>query len=72
MGGIIVYCFIFGEFPDVDFLKTIPYKESSQIRKRRLLQSCCVCGVVVYPILELLCVWCGSVPYPRAVVCVVW
>jgi hypothetical protein len=31
--------------------------------------SCCVCGVVVYPILELLCVWCGSVSYPGAVVC---
>jgi hypothetical protein len=30
-----------------------------------------VCGVVVYPILELLCVWCGSVSYPGAVVCVV-
>jgi hypothetical protein len=28
-----------------------------------------VCGVVVYPILELLCVCCGSVSYPRAVVC---
>jgi hypothetical protein len=28
----------------------------------------CVCGVVVYPILELLCVWCGSVSYPRAAV----
>jgi hypothetical protein len=27
-----------------------------------------VCGVVVYPILELLCVWCGSVSYPRAAV----
>jgi uncharacterized OB-fold protein len=27
--------------------------------------------VVVYPILELLCVWCGSVSYPGAVVCVV-
>jgi hypothetical protein len=25
-----------------------------------------VCGVVVYPILELLCVCCGSVSYPRA------
>jgi hypothetical protein len=37
-----------------------------------LLRSCCVCGVVVYPILELLCVWCGSVSYPGAVVCVVW
>jgi hypothetical protein len=31
-----------------------------------------VCGVVVYPILELLCVWCGSVSYPGAFVCVVW
>jgi hypothetical protein len=32
-----------------------------------------VCGVVVYLILELLSVWCGSVSYPRAVVCgVVW
>jgi hypothetical protein len=31
-----------------------------------------VCDVVVYPILELLCVWCGSVSYPGAVVCVVW
>jgi hypothetical protein len=31
-----------------------------------------VCGVVVYPILELLSVWCGSVSYPGAVVCVVW
>jgi hypothetical protein len=29
-----------------------------------------VCGVVVYPNLELLCVWCGSVSYPQAVVCV--
>jgi hypothetical protein len=31
-----------------------------------------VCGMVVCPILELLCVWCGSVSYPGAVVCVVW
>jgi hypothetical protein len=30
-----------------------------------------VCGVVVYPILELGCVWCGRVSYPGAVVCVV-
>jgi hypothetical protein len=29
-----------------------------------------VYGVVVYPILELLCLWCGSVSYPRAVVCI--
>jgi hypothetical protein len=27
-----------------------------------------VCGVVVYPILGLLCVWCGSVSYTRAAV----
>jgi hypothetical protein len=27
-----------------------------------------VCGVVVYPILELLCVCCVSVSYPRAAV----
>jgi hypothetical protein len=31
-----------------------------------------VCVVVVYPILELLCVWCVSVSYPGAVVCVAW
>jgi hypothetical protein len=31
-----------------------------------------VCGVLVFPILELLCVWCGSVSYLGAVVCVVW
>jgi hypothetical protein len=49
---------IIGEFPVVDFLKTIPYKESSQIGKRRFVA-------------ELLCVWCGSVSYPGAVVCVV-
>jgi hypothetical protein len=41
------------------FLRTIPYKETSKIGKRRFVA-------------ELLCVWCGSVSYPRAVVCVVW
>jgi hypothetical protein len=54
-----VYYFIFGEFSVVDFLKIIPYKESSQIGKRHFVA-------------ELLCVWCGSVSYPRAVLCVVW
>jgi hypothetical protein len=39
-------------------LKIILYKESSQIGDRRFA--------------ELLCVWCGSVSYPRAVVCLVW
>jgi hypothetical protein len=31
-----------------------------------------VCGVIVYPILELFSVWCDSVSYPGAVECVVW
>jgi hypothetical protein len=45
--------------PVVDVLKTIPYRESSQIGKRRFVA-------------KLLSVWCGSVSYPRAVECVVW
>jgi hypothetical protein len=46
--------------PRVDFLKTIPYKESSQIGKRRFVVEllCVWCGVV----------WCGGVSYPRAAV----
>jgi hypothetical protein len=39
--------------PVVDVLKTIPYKESSQMGKRRFVA-------------KLLSVWCGSVSYPRA------
>jgi hypothetical protein len=45
--------------PVIDVLKTIPYRESSQIGKRRFVA-------------ELLCVWCGSVSYPGAAECVVW
>jgi hypothetical protein len=44
-----------GSTPLSIFLKTILYKESSQIGKRRF-------------VVELLCVWCGSVSYPRAAV----
>jgi hypothetical protein len=47
-----------GSSPMSIVLKIIPYKESSQIWDRRFA--------------ELLCVWCGSVSYPGAVVCVVW
>jgi hypothetical protein len=43
----------------VNFLRIIPYKESSPTGKRLF-------------VVELLCVWCGSVSYPGAVVCVVW
>jgi hypothetical protein len=58
MGVLQSIILSFGEFPVVDFLKIILYKESSQIGKRRF-------------VVELLCVWCGSVSYPGAVVCVV-
>jgi hypothetical protein len=41
--------------PVLDVLKTVPYRESSQIGKRRFVA-------------KLLSVWCGSVSYPRAAV----
>jgi hypothetical protein len=43
------------EVPVIDVLKTVPYRESSQIGKRRFVA-------------KLLSVWCGSVSYPRAAV----
>jgi hypothetical protein len=54
--GVLQYYSIFGEYAVVDFLKAIPYKESSQIGKCRFVAAV-VCVV-----------WCGSVSYPRAAV----
>jgi hypothetical protein len=67
---ITVYYFIFGEFSDVDFLKTISYKESFQFGKRRFVAEL-LCGVVVYPILEPLCFFfvknnCSAIVYGTA------
>jgi hypothetical protein len=53
---IVMSNFYHWGIPVVDVLKTIPYRDLPKSGNVVLLRSCCVCGVVVYPILELLCV----------------